>query len=109
MNWTYSGRCANSRARAGGAGIHPLLPGIVRYASERAIANAAPAKLRNGRLADGDCTGRAQTLNVRAVEVRNAIAEDMRAGHGAHATGKGQILDAGRHAVQDAQRPASHD
>src|SRR6185295_12155578 len=102
MDWPDARCRTHRRTCAGSAGIHAMLPGIVRYASQRAIAHAAPAKFRNGGFANGDCTGLAQTLNMRMIEIRNAIAVDMRARHGAHPTRKGQILDARRYAVKNA-------
>jgi hypothetical protein len=80
-----------------------MLPRVVRDSRDRTVAVALPAQLGHSGFADGNCTCRAQALHVDVIELRHAIAEQIRPAHGAHTSSEGQILDGGRHAVQQTE------
>ena len=101
---------ARRRADAGagrrGAGIQAVLPGIVRDAGQRAVADAHPAELGRRRLAEDDRARAAQARDHGVVGVRDVAAAQMGAILDLHAAHGLVILDRHRHAVQRPDRLA---
>jgi hypothetical protein len=99
---------ADRGAGARAAGVHAVLPGVVRDAGERAVTAALPAELGDGGLPDRDRARRREALDERRVDVRDAFGIDPGARHGPHALAEREVLDRGRHAMEGPERVAAH-
>ena len=89
-------------------GVLRDVPRIARDAGERAVGDRLPAELGRGRLADQHRALLAQPRGRRRVLVPGLIARDRAAAaQGRPAPGQQQVLDRGRHAVDQAGRRAA--
>ena len=102
---TVARRRADTGAGRRGAGIHAVLPGIVRDAGQRAVADAHPAELGRRRLAEDDRARAAQAGDHGVVGRRDLTAAQVGAILDLHAPHGLVVLDRHRHAVQRPDRP----
>ena len=100
------GSCGTGRR---GAGIVSVLPGVVRDARERAAADAAPAELRQGRLAERDRARLLQPLDIGRVEILRRVRRGLRAAPQRHADHRGLVLEGNGNAVQRPERGPAHE
>ena len=86
-----------------GAGVETVSPRIVCHTGQGTAADAGPAELRRGGLAEDDGAGRLEALGDRGVRVRDLADLGVRTGLQRMAGELVEVLDRDRYAVQRAE------